>query len=272
MAKGFAPPLAPIPQECAKPTSHEVVLLSLAAQLPSQKGYLFRHAGLGAEPLRQHFRSGAFFAQTGPPFFDRNATEVRPLGSTGITPLPRYYGPLRLPTGLALQVMVSPQTLPFPGTPSGLPGSSTDLSTRALPNHPGWPDRSMGSLSSCRWQASPSPAGWPPPSTCNEAESGSLALGLASSLSGGVLLPSSQAHCLRDRPTPRVRLPCTGGRSYMLNEQLACPTPFSQIDRPGLAWRNEAHEGVDFEPQSRIHRPGAPVHRIPSSCPSCSSW
>jgi hypothetical protein len=28
----------------------------------------------------------------------------------------------------------------------------------------------------------------------------------------------------------------------MLNEQFACLTPFSQIDRPGLAWRTEEHE------------------------------
>ena len=29
----------------------------------------------------------------------------------------------------------------------------------------------------------------------------------------------------------------------MLNEQLTCPTPFSRIDQPGLAWRTEEHEG-----------------------------
>ena len=61
----------------------------------------------------------------------------------------------------------------------------------------------------CRWQASPSLGGWPPPNKCNEAESGSLALGLAPSLSGKdhFLLPlESQS---RDRPAPRVRLPCT---------------------------------------------------------------
>jgi hypothetical protein len=28
---------------------------------------------------------------------------------------------------------------------------------------------------------------------------------------------------------------------------------------------HEQHEGVDFERQSRIHRPNATVHRIPSS-------
>jgi hypothetical protein len=40
----------------------------------------------------------------------------------------------------------------------------------------------------------------------------------------------------------------------MLNEQLACLTPFSQIDRPDLAWRTEEHEEVFaiFSPTSVV--------------------
>jgi hypothetical protein len=41
----------------------------------------------------------------------------------------------------------------------------------------------------------------------------------------------------KDRPTPGVRLPCTRGRNYMVNEQLPWLTPLSQQDRPGLFWR-----------------------------------
>jgi len=63
-----------------------LLLLSLAAQLPSQKGNLHRHTGLGCEPIRQPVRIGAFGAQAGSPFLDRSTTEMRPLGSTGITP------------------------------------------------------------------------------------------------------------------------------------------------------------------------------------------
>ncbi len=217
------------------------LLLGLAAQLPSQKRDLFRHAGFGVIPLRHSFRSGAFMAQSGSPFFDRNMTEVRPLCSTGVTPLPRCYGPRRLPTVADRQVIDSLPASSFVDTTSGLPGSLTDLSPRALPNHP---ERSGGRIRSLllhRWQASPSPGDWPPPFKCNEAESGSLTPGLAPSL-------SRQNHCLSptgshpfDRPTPRVRLPCTGGRSYMLNEQLTCPTHFSRIDQPGLAWRTRGH-------------------------------
>ena len=43
----------------------------------------------------------------------------------------------------------------------GLPGSSTDLSTRAVPFHPGKPDECIHPLLLHRWQASASLADWP---------------------------------------------------------------------------------------------------------------
>src|SRR5208283_567843 len=218
-------------------------LFGLATQFPPQKGDFHSHGGFRFEPFGNPFRYGAFLTQAVSPFLDRNATEVRPLVSTGITPLPRYYGPLRLPTAADVQVIDSPHSLSCALTASGLPGSLADLSTRALPEHPerlGW---SLCSLLPNRWQASSSPGDWPPPTTGNEAETGLLSLGLASSLSGQDLYPSPKGPYPLDRPTPRVRLPCTGGRSYTLNEQLTCPTPFSRIDQPGLAWRTEEHEG-----------------------------
>ena len=49
----------------------------------------------------------------------------------------------------------------FPTLP-GLPGSSTVLSLRAVPNHPGRSDK-LSSLLPCRCQASSSSADWPPP-------------------------------------------------------------------------------------------------------------
>ena len=54
-------------------------------------------------------------------------TEVQPLGSAGVTPLPRYYGLLRLPGIAAWQVMVSLPALSLTGVMPGLPGSSADL-------------------------------------------------------------------------------------------------------------------------------------------------
>ncbi len=158
-------------------------LLGLATQLPSQKGDVHKHIGFRFKPFCYPFRYGAFLAQAASPCLDRNTTEVRPLGSTGITPLPCYYGPLRLPTTADVRVIDSSHSLSSSLTASGLPGSSTDLSTRALLNHPerlGW---SFCSFLPNRWQVSSSPGDWPPPFTCNEAESGSLTLGLASSLS-----------------------------------------------------------------------------------------
>jgi len=118
-------------------------------------------------------------------------TEVRPLGSTGITPLPCYYGPLRIPTVHNARVIDSPALFPLQrnpfvsGSTSDLPGSSADLSTRALPNHPGQPHRFFHSFIPGEWQASPFPEGWPLSSMCNEAESGSLALGSRLRRQGG---------------------------------------------------------------------------------------
>ena len=91
-------------------------LLRLASQFPSQKRELLRQTWFGFEAGSLLCRSRI---QSAHPFFDENATEVRPLGSTDITPLHRYYGPLRLPTAAAGQVMDS------------LPALSRQLSRRA---------------------------------------------------------------------------------------------------------------------------------------------
>jgi hypothetical protein len=76
------------------------------------------------------------------PSFDEILTEVQPLCSTGITPLPCYYGPLRLPAvtspGYGFPFDVSPPAKPFAlGFTPGLPGSLTVLLTRAPPITPG---------------------------------------------------------------------------------------------------------------------------------------
>ena len=139
-------------------------------------------------------------------------TEAWPLRSTPFPGLPHYYGPLRLPAAAAMQVMVSPQALsaaladPAPG----LPGSSANLSTRALPSRPGRPDGCLCSFLPRRWQASPSLEGWPPPYERNEADTGSLSLGLTSSLSRQAHSPSPRGEALEDRPTTHGRLPLRG--------------------------------------------------------------
>ena len=85
------------------------------------------------------------------------------LGSTGVTPLPRYYEPIRLPVRPAAGYVFPPTVEGRALTGPGLPGSLTDLSARAVPSHPGRPDGGNRSLLGRRWQASPSLAGWPPP-------------------------------------------------------------------------------------------------------------
>jgi len=230
LSKGPTPPLAPV---------HS---LRLATQFPSQKRDFLRHPGFRLEPFCLPFPNGALLAQAVSPLLDRNMTEVRPLRSILFPGLLRYYEPLRLPTVAGFEVMDSPEPLDIPfrmSASSGLPGPSTDLSARALLNHPGRSRKCLRSLLPCEWLASSSLEGWPPPSQRIEAESGLLSLGLTPSLSGKILFPSSLC---RDRPIPRLRLPSAGGRNYMLNEQLPCMTPFSHIDQPGLSWRTRVAE------------------------------
>ena len=139
----------------------------LAAQFPPQKGDFYRQSGFRYKSFGHPFRYGASVAQAGLLSFRVNMTEVRLLGSTGITPLPRYYEPLRIPTVNTVRVIDSPPAFslrrnPFAlGITSDLPGSSADLSTRALPNHPEQPHRFFRSFIPGGWQASPIPAGWP---------------------------------------------------------------------------------------------------------------
>jgi len=94
-------------------------------------------------------------------------TEVWPLRSLPFQGLLRYYEPLRLPATATPQVIDSlgASFMSFHINPvPGLPGSSTDLSARALLNHPGRPSRCSLSFLPHWWQASPSLEGWPPPS------------------------------------------------------------------------------------------------------------
>jgi len=171
-------------------------------------------------------------------------TEVRPLGSTGITPLPCYYGPLRIPTVHTERVIDSPPELtlqrnPFTlGITSDLPGSSADLSTRALPNHPGQSHRFFRSFIPGGWQASPLSEGWPLTAMCNEVETGSLALGSRLRRQGSYrTLRSSLLQ--RTGLTPHVWLPARD-RPRLHVEQAIYMSDTLQSDRSarlGLAYR-----------------------------------
>jgi len=124
------------------------LLLGLAAQLPPQFGDFQRQRN-----ARFHFRlrrrrfvgvgrlgilhgtrvQAVLLASCG------NTFSAGTLRSTDITRLPRYYGPLRLPTR-ANRSYGFPRLVVTRGhATSGLSGSSTNLSTPAASNHPGRP-------------------------------------------------------------------------------------------------------------------------------------
>jgi hypothetical protein len=120
--------------------------------------------------------------------------------------LSTHYEPLRLPCGTTLKVMSFPQrlglSLLFP-VPSGLPGSSTDLSSRAVSYHPGRSDGCFYPLLPHRCQASPLSGGLATFVSTNEAEMSSLTLRLTSS--------PQQGSARRITPTHACRATCRTG-------------------------------------------------------------
>jgi hypothetical protein len=118
--------------------------------------------GVGSDGARSA-RTALGRRSLGISFRARNTREVRPLCSTGITPLPRSNEPVRLPTETAPWLWI-PTWRRGPALVSpGLPVPRPLLSTRALPNHPERVAGCPGSLLPRRWQASASSADWPPP-------------------------------------------------------------------------------------------------------------
>ena len=83
----------------------------------------------------------------------------------GRYPLLRYYEPVRLPAkppqGYAFPSGVGPPHQKSETAPPGLPGSSTDLSPCAAPNHPGEPGGCSCPLLHHRRQASSRMGDWP---------------------------------------------------------------------------------------------------------------
>jgi hypothetical protein len=111
--------------------------------------------------------------------------------------------------------------------PVGLPGSSTDLSTRAAPFHPEQPGDCSYPLLHRRFQASSSSADWP----------------LLSCVTRPIRVcfyncgSRVRLTRLRQQNYSRPRL-----LGYLSNGQLTRYPPFRILDRPGLSWRSEGHE------------------------------
>jgi hypothetical protein len=136
---------------------------------------------------------------------------LSPLRSTGITPLHHYYGALRLPVMATIQVIDSLSSLSaFTRHRDGSPKFLTNLSLRASFNHPGWPSGYKFPLKSPLVTGFTISGKLAANKLCNEAESSSLALRLATSLSKGShpssrLAKSKPPVCLPDRVTPNRR-------------------------------------------------------------------
>jgi hypothetical protein len=147
---------------------------------------------------------------------------VGPLRSTGVTPLPRYYGPLRLPTQPQVGYVFPTHVADNSSATSGLPGSSADLCVRAVPNHPGRSDGCSRSFLPHRRRASPNPEDWP--------------------LSIGVTRPTRVRlrYGSHARSTGLRILDYSSNRLllYLVNEQLPGIPPLRYPDQLDLSWRS----------------------------------
>ena len=148
---------------------------------------------------------------------DENANLAGDLRSTAVTPLPRYYVPLRLPTGPASGYVFPRAVEPSSGPEFGSPGRVSQV-PRSICRHPpssATPGSPAAALARCLAVGSRlRPFGKVGHSQLlgfNEAESGSLALRLTSS--------RSQAST--------GWLPITPLGSFMANEQLPWSVPFT---------------------------------------------
>ncbi len=156
------------------------LILGLAAQILSQSDKFRRQ---GQHPPNRVFRS-RILVQSAPLPSYRIAPKAGPLRSTVVTRFPATMGPSDSRQGRAAVMSSRTAFGTITPAPTGLPGSSADLSARAVPSHPGRPDGCLRSLLRHRRRASPLSGGLATLHWCNEAETGSLALRLARSLGG----------------------------------------------------------------------------------------
>jgi hypothetical protein len=183
------------------------VLLRLATEFPAQQGDPEWQVGLRHKALSHPVRNRASVAQAAPPLIARNMREVRPLRSTGVAPLRRYYEPVRLPAEAGAWLWIP--TRRCTRTSPGLPESCISLSTRALPTHPGRSDACTCSLLPHRSQASAPSEEWPPPMD-SRGRIGFACAGLASSLSS-LASDSPPQPWSGDRSVSRPWLPADAG-------------------------------------------------------------
>lgn len=127
-------------------------------KLQSQRGNTLR------QPVTERpiFRSGTLI-QAGFPSSYSSTLAFRPLRLAVVTRLNATMSLSDSRTQPVRGYVFPPTVGGSPTTGPGLPGSLTDLSTRAVPFHPGKPDECMHPLLLRRWQALASLADWPLP-------------------------------------------------------------------------------------------------------------
>jgi hypothetical protein len=176
---------------------------------------------------RKDTRSGTH-AQAELPSFYPDTSLAGPLRSTGITPLPRYYAPRRLPTRAVRTVMISRPPLDSrpPGRVSQVPGRSIGTRCPLSPRRVRQEHLPVATLTIAGFTLS---GGLATLTLCNEAETGSIT-------------------CGSHRRLTRLRTPdCSDARSfgYMSNGQFTWQAPFSLRDLPSFAWRTRGHRGKE---------------------------
>ena len=162
--------------------------------------------------------------------------EVRPLRSTGITPLPRYYEPVRLPAAAASRLWIPASRCSMTGHPAGSPRTLDD-SVSVRPPQPPRTTRRVRLL-----VASPTMSGF--------TISGRLAVVSSVTRSNRVRLRWARAFAVTGSQPARssirtgepVRFAQLVARlcrtaATRVNEQSTWPTPFSRLESPGLTWR-----------------------------------
>lgn len=124
--------------------------------------------------------------------------------------------------------------------PPGLPGPSTYLSLRAVPNHPGMPGGCLLPLLLPRWQASPSLAGWPSFFASRGRIGFTCVTARRFALRGFVETDYSASRSLR----------------YMLNGQFTWWTPSIPLDPPvSLAHQRTGRVGEKATPERGLPSP-----------------
>ena len=174
--------------------------------------------------------------------FDKSDSLLRPLRSTDITPLPRYYGPVRLPDGADAEVMSSRASLrlgPHPVGPPRCLGRSFGARPPQLPRAARRLLRFVPSPSVTGFSSSGSPAA---ANSRNEAESGSLTLGFRPSLPQESPLGRLVAQRPQDRPTFCARSPSHRRPQLHVVQAVHMANSFqlARSTRLGLAYRTGA--------------------------------